>query len=64
MVLKSGFALKEKKKFVSPTYFFLISIYTCWNNVILRGNWRSGEGYLPSDSESQIEKEESFLSYC
>lgn len=36
-VLKSGLALKEKRKFESPTYFFLISIYTCWNNVILGG---------------------------
>lgn len=46
--LKSGFALKgaekkKKRKFGSPTYFFLISIYTCWNNVILGGNGRSGE---------------------
>lgn len=42
--LKKWIRFKGKeKKFVSPTYFFLISIYTCWNNVILGGDERSGE---------------------
>lgn len=32
--------------------------------MILGRNGRAGELHLPSDLESELEKEESFLSYC
>ena len=40
---------EKKKKFGSLACFFLVSIYTCWNNVILRWIGKSGNNAFQVD---------------